>query len=68
MTVFVIQVDDAVKRITVQSELNVDHSEDENAIMILDQHQNNLEEAKSQSSGDLMVYITHSFCIADLRA
>ena len=67
MSIFCIQVDDAVKRITTQSELNVNHSEDENAIMILDQQQNNLEQAESQSSGDLKVYIKHSFRIIDLR-
>ena len=66
MSIFCIQVD-AVKGITTESELNVDQSEDENAIMILDQHQNNLEEAESQSSGDLMVYIKHSFRIIDLH-
>ena len=44
-----------MKRITAQSELNVDHSEDENAIMIIEQHQNELDEAESQSSEDLMV-------------
>ena len=67
MSIFCVEVDDAVKRITTQNELNVDQSEDENAIMVLDQHQNNLEQAESQSSGDLMVYIKRSFRFIDLR-
>ena len=65
MSIFCIQVD-AVKGITTESELNVDQSEDENAIMILDQHQNDLEEAEPQSSEDLRVQITQSFRISDL--
>ena len=66
MSAFRIQVDDNVKHIAAQSELNFDHSEDENAIMILDQHQNDLEEAEPQSSEDLRVQITQSFRISDL--
>ena len=48
-------------------ELNGNHSEDENAIMILEQNPNDLEEAESQSSEDLMVCIQHSFRIIDSR-
>ena len=67
MSIFCIQVDDCVKRITTQRELNGNHSEDENAIMILEQHPNDLQEAESQSSEDFMVKITHSFRITDSR-
>ena len=48
-------------------ELNGNHSEDENAIMILEQNPNDLKEAESQSSEDLMVCIQHSFRIIDSR-